>query len=160
MKNRLTAVIALVLLSGQAVAQTQPSPPAAKPAEPTQAPENQAINPDQRTPPTSAAKPVSQSGAQTPPATDAKAAKSDKPEKWNVNAPPGMATREIRINVDNGTWMNVDVSRDGKLIAFDPLGCDTGETVLVTQGSVAAGYFQGQTVPVDALIIGSIDETK
>lgn len=122
MKNRLTAVIALVLLSGQAVAQTQPSPPAAKPAEPTQAPENQAINPDQRTPPTSAAKPVSQSGAQTPPATDAKAAKSDKPEKWNVNAPPGMATREIRINVDNGTWMNVDVSRDGKLIAFDLLG--------------------------------------
>jgi imidazolonepropionase-like amidohydrolase/Tol biopolymer transport system component len=33
-----------------------------------------------------------------------------------------MATRTIRINVDNGTWMNVDVSRDGKLIAFDLLG--------------------------------------
>ncbi|MBS0360616.1 MAG: PD40 domain-containing protein, partial [Proteobacteria bacterium] len=42
--------------------------------------------------------------------------------KWNVNAPPGMATHEIRIAVDNGTWMNVDVSRDGKLIAFDLLG--------------------------------------
>jgi imidazolonepropionase-like amidohydrolase/Tol biopolymer transport system component len=45
-----------------------------------------------------------------------------KPEKWNVNAPPGLTTREVRINVDNGTWMNVDVSRDGKLIAFDLLG--------------------------------------
>ena len=45
-----------------------------------------------------------------------------KPPKWNVNAPPGMTTREIRISVDNGTWMNIDVSRDGKLIAFDLLG--------------------------------------
>jgi len=45
-----------------------------------------------------------------------------KPEKWNVSAPPGLKTREIRIAVDNGTWMNVDVSHDGKLIAFDLLG--------------------------------------
>lgn len=56
------------------------------------------------------------------PAAPAAAAAPAKPEKWNVNAPPGMATREIRINVDNGTWMNVDVSHDGKLIAFDLLG--------------------------------------
>ncbi|THD63846.1 amidohydrolase family protein [Phenylobacterium sp.] len=61
-----------------------------------------------------------QAGAQTPPATP-KAADA-KPAKWNVNAPPGMTTREIRIAVDSGTWMNVDVSRDGKLIAFDLLG--------------------------------------
>ena len=33
-----------------------------------------------------------------------------------------------------------------------------GEAVLITQGSVAAGYFTGKTAPVDALIIGSIDE--
>jgi ethanolamine utilization protein EutN len=30
--------------------------------------------------------------------------------------------------------------------------------VLITQGSVAAGYFTGKTAPIDALIIGSIDE--
>lgn len=45
-----------------------------------------------------------------------------KPAKWNVNAPTGMTTRQVRIAVDNGTWMNVDVSRDGKTIAFDLLG--------------------------------------
>jgi imidazolonepropionase-like amidohydrolase/Tol biopolymer transport system component len=61
-----------------------------------------------------------QAVAQTTPAQAPAAAA--KPLKWNVNAPPGMATREIRINVDNGTWMNVDVSHDGKLIAFDLLG--------------------------------------
>jgi hypothetical protein len=46
----------------------------------------------------------------------------DKPAKWNVNAPPGMTTRQIPIDVDNGTWMNVDVSPDGRTIAFDLLG--------------------------------------
>ena len=65
-----------------------------------------------------------QAGAQTQPPTISPPpeAKSHKPDKWNVNAPTGLKTREIRINVDNGTWMNVDVSRDGKLIAFDLLG--------------------------------------
>jgi ethanolamine utilization protein EutN len=33
-----------------------------------------------------------------------------------------------------------------------------GEAVLITQGSVAAAFFTGKTAPVDALIIGSIDE--
>ncbi len=56
--------------------------------------------------------------AQTAPKADAPA----KAAKWNVNAPPGLTTREIRINVDNGTWMNLDVSHDGKTIAFDLLG--------------------------------------
>ncbi len=42
--------------------------------------------------------------------------------KWDVNAPPGLAIREIPISVDEGTWMNVDVSPDGRTIAFDLLG--------------------------------------
>ncbi len=41
---------------------------------------------------------------------------------WDVNAPPGQATRQVRINVDEGTWMNLDVSPDGRTIAFDLLG--------------------------------------
>ena len=45
-----------------------------------------------------------------------------KPPKWDVNAPPGMKTHNVRIAVDNGTWMNVDVSHDGRTIAFDMLG--------------------------------------
>ena len=57
----------------------------------------------------------------------------------------------------NGALLEVEV--DGKsLIAFDPLGCAKGETVLITQGSVAAGYFNKIKAPIDALIIGSIDE--
>ena len=64
---------------------------------------------------------ASQATAQAAPAPDDKAVAPAKP-KWNVNAPPGMTTRQIRIAVDNGTWMNVDVSHDGKRIAFDLLG--------------------------------------
>lgn len=69
------------------------------------------------------------------------------------------STRRVP-SLPRGALLEIETDGGSKLIAFDPLGCDTGETVLVTQGSVAAGYFQGQTVPVDALIIGSIDETK
>ncbi len=47
-------------------------------------------------------------------------AADDKP-KWDVAAPP-LETREIPIQVDEGTWMNVDVSPDGQTIAFDLLG--------------------------------------
>ena len=57
--------------------------------------------------------------AQTAPATPATDAK---PEKWNVEAPPGMTTHKVPIAVDEGSWMNVDVAPDGRTIAFDLLG--------------------------------------
>ena len=57
--------------------------------------------------------------AQEAPKPEAK--KDDKP-KWDVSAPPGMVTRQVNISTDEGTWMDVDVSPDGKLIAFDLLG--------------------------------------
>ncbi len=46
-----------------------------------------------------------------------------------------------------------------KLLAFDPLGCGEGEKVIVATGSVAAGWFPGKSPPIDALIIGSIDDS-
>ena len=41
--------------------------------------------------------------------------------KWDVNTPPG-SKEFIEIDVDEGTWMNLDVSPDGKTLIFDLLG--------------------------------------
>lgn len=41
--------------------------------------------------------------------------------KWDVANPPG-PKKEIAIETDEGTWMSVDVSPDGKTIVFDLLG--------------------------------------
>jgi imidazolonepropionase-like amidohydrolase/Tol biopolymer transport system component len=58
--------------------------------------------------------------AQEAPQPPAEGAKEEK-AKWDVAAPP-LPTRTVNINVDEGTWMDVDVSPDGRLIAFDMLG--------------------------------------
>ena len=42
-------------------------------------------------------------------------------KKWDVNNPEG-PYKSFSFSVDEGTWMNVDVSPDGKLLAFDLLG--------------------------------------
>ncbi|MBK9742307.1 MAG: PD40 domain-containing protein [Saprospiraceae bacterium] len=41
--------------------------------------------------------------------------------KWDVNNPPGNF-KEVSFTTNEGTWMNVDVSPDGSMIAFDMLG--------------------------------------
>jgi len=60
----------------------------------------------------------------------------------------------------NGAFLEVEVAGSGeRLVAFDVLGSGQGERVLVVQGSVAAGWLPGRP-PVDALIVGSIDEPQ
>ena len=58
----------------------------------------------------------------------------------------------------NGALLEVELENGSKQIAFDVLGCGEGEAVLITTGSVAAAYFTQLKAPIDALIIGSIDE--
>jgi len=44
-------------------------------------------------------------------------------KKWDVNNPPGEWNwKEVNFTTDEGTWMSVDVSPNGKTIAFDMLG--------------------------------------
>lgn len=44
-------------------------------------------------------------------------------EKWDVNNPEGnWDFKELKLSTNEGTWMNLDVSPDGKKIAFDLLG--------------------------------------
>ena len=55
------------------------------------------------------------------PAAQAQDEDQKQDEKWDVSAPP-LTTREIPVDVREGTWMSLDVSPDGRMIAFDLLG--------------------------------------
>ena len=67
------------------------------------------------------------------------------------------ATRRLD-ELPNGALLEVQTDDGAKLIAFDVLGSGVGERVLVATGSVASAYFAPEHPPLDALIIGSLDE--
>lgn len=67
------------------------------------------------------------------------------------------STRRIE-ELPRGALLEVETDDGATLIAFDVLGSGIGERVLVATGSVASGYFAPEHPPLDALIIGSIDE--
>ena len=65
---------------------------------------------------------------------------------------PGGALLEIALEENDGLGEHV--------VAYDPLGAGDGERVLVTQGSVARGWFKDTKAVVDALVIGILDEPR
>jgi ethanolamine utilization protein EutN len=68
------------------------------------------------------------------------------------------ATKRVE-GLPNGAFLEVEGDGGGqRLVAFDVLGSGIGERVLVATGSVAAAYFPDPHPPVDALVIGSVDE--
>jgi imidazolonepropionase-like amidohydrolase/Tol biopolymer transport system component len=64
---------------------------------------------------------------------------AEKEPEWNVNSLPG-ESREVAIDTREGTWMSLDVSPDGRRIAFDLLGdiyslpIDGGEATALHEG--------------------------
>lgn len=48
-------------------------------------------------------------------------AQEEKEKKWDVSNPEG-TFKEVEITTNEGTWMSLDVSPDGKTIVFDMLG--------------------------------------
>lgn len=60
---------------------------------------------------------------------------AQKDNKWDVNQPP-FPLQEVEFTVTEGTWMNLDVSPDGKTIVFDMLG--DIYTIPVTGGTATA----------------------
>ncbi len=132
-----SAAFAFVSLLALSAANAQTPPPAGqqdKPVEQTQAPEDKAADPRPDTDPlpaptaspTPSAAPAPAPAPAAGPATSALAASASatpaKPPKWDVNAPPGAVIRQVPIAVDEGSWMDIDVSPDGRTIAFTLLG--------------------------------------
>jgi ethanolamine utilization protein EutN len=68
------------------------------------------------------------------------------------------ATKRVD-NIPHGAFLEVEIEGGVKMIALDVLGSGVGERVLVATGSVASGQFKDHP-PIDALIIGSIDEPR
>ena len=56
-----------------------------------------------------------------PGTTHAAADKKDEKPKWDVNAAHGK-TKSVRFSTNEGTWLDLDVSPNGKTIAFSLLG--------------------------------------
>ncbi|HEY4593050.1 MAG TPA: amidohydrolase, partial [Thermoanaerobaculia bacterium] len=112
----------LLVASGLLVAQQPPAPAPAPVPAPQQKPPDEQLKDKQKREQepeenaTELKKEQKEGGKGAPQEISAK-----KEEKWDVENPPGPST-EVPIDVTEGTWLSVDVSPDGKEVAFDLLG--------------------------------------
>ena len=87
------------------------------------------------------------------------------PDPWDVTLARG-DTREIDFTTDEGTWLSLDVSPDGRWIAFDLLGHvyrvpadGGGEAELLTGGTGVATHYHPRYSP-DGASIAFISDRK
>ncbi len=124
MKYALTGVLAALFVAPAAVpsavqAQEYGDPP---PVEQTEAPEDEIISSENND---EDAGQLPQSGdpaAPVPAQGPSAAADPDKADKWDVSNPPGFQITQAAIDVDEGSWIDIDVSPDGRTLAFGLLG--------------------------------------
>ncbi|QQN73378.1 amidohydrolase family protein [Croceicoccus sp. YJ47] len=103
------------LLSTTALAQ------GAAPQERTNPVEQTETTEDQNRRPVTVPDPLPRQTAEDGP-TGASIAADAEPPAWDVNAPPGVALKQVPIRIDEGTWIDIDVSPDGQTLAFSVLG--------------------------------------
>jgi imidazolonepropionase-like amidohydrolase/Tol biopolymer transport system component len=149
MKRTLIAFATILALATTAIPQTPPpTPPTDKKADPKKpekgeqeprpvSQELQKKDAQQKDAPAPVPQPASGAApGAVAPATDPE--KKDE-KKWDVNNPPG-PSHDATIDVTKGTWLSLDVSPDGKEIAFDLLGdlytipMSGGEAKAITTG--------------------------
>jgi len=151
MKRYFAALLAVAcLLSPIAQAQTPPPAPPAPPSDKKADPKKpEKAEQEPRPVEQELQKQASQqkdAPAPAPPApvpanATAPAAEPEKKDekKWDVNNPPG-PSYDVDIDVSEGTWMSIDVSPDGREVAFDLLGdiyvipIGGGEAKAITSG--------------------------
>jgi ethanolamine utilization protein EutN len=69
------------------------------------------------------------------------------------------ATRRVE-GIPRGAFLEVAPDGGSPMVAFDVLGSGIGERVLVATGSVASSWLSTDHPPIDALIIGSLDQSS
>src|ERR1051325_3593140 len=122
--KRLPILLLAAALAAPSWGQTPP-PPVEKKAEPAK-PEKAEQEPrpvqqelqKQQSQKKDAPAPAAAAGGQTPP----QAVDEKKEAKWDVMNPISPARHDATIDTTEGTWLSVDVSPDGREIAFDLLG--------------------------------------
>ncbi len=113
----LVSLAALLVHSGSALAQAPQVQP--DPVEETEAPED--ANTREVPPLDPAPGQTAETAPGIPAVAEDGAGEEDAP-KWDVNNPPGATITQVPIRVDEGTWMDLDVSPDGRMLAFALLG--------------------------------------